>query len=270
MNVSGETCLKGRWEAKHHGIGEFFEARLCPLGEGERSSASGPRNNNNKQKGPSQGDSADSKTSSSRRLREDVLVEPAAPEISGFRKTVSPPMRSSFLVEGTWRNEGSLPPTSSPIEDTSRDAQSQGPYISSDRIPIGGSSIGVDGSRIIDVRLTFEEAQRLYSVVSFGRSCWFYSFCSFYSLIEFLLHRLLTSSSLSCFIVSPVCEKPRMGRNPSGFFCDERKDVLAHLWYEASRSLNYESYLEEQLQKKTEDLERLWTKLVKLGVSAMS
>nr|XP_009762777.1 PREDICTED: uncharacterized protein LOC104214764 [Nicotiana sylvestris] len=155
---------KGRWEAKHHGIGEFFEARLCPLGEGERSSASGTRNNNNKQKGPSQGDSADSKTSSSRRLREDVLVEPAAPEISGFRKTVSPPMRSSFLVEGTWRNEGSLPPTSSPIEDTSRDAQSQGPYISSDRIPIGGGSIGVDGSRIIDVRLTFEEAQRLYSV----------------------------------------------------------------------------------------------------------
>ncbi|XP_070014963.1 uncharacterized protein [Nicotiana sylvestris] len=40
--------------------------------------------------------------------------------------------------------------------------------------------------------------------------------------------------------------------------CDEREDELAHLRYEASRSLNYKSYPEEQLHKKTEDLERHW------------
>nr|XP_016443647.1 PREDICTED: fibrinogen- and Ig-binding protein-like [Nicotiana tabacum] len=42
---------------------------------------------------------------------------------------------------------------------------------------------------------------------------------------------------------------------------DEREDELAHLRYEASRSMNYESYLEEQLQKKTEDLECLWVEV---------
>ncbi|XP_070010209.1 uncharacterized protein [Nicotiana sylvestris] len=51
------------------------------------------------------------------------------------------------------------------------------------------------------------------------------------------------------------------GEKSLRLLCNEREDELAHLPYEASQSLNYESYLEEQLQKKTRDLERLWSEV---------
>ncbi|XP_070020250.1 uncharacterized protein [Nicotiana sylvestris] len=95
----------------------------------------------------------------------------------------------SFSIEGTLSNEGSLPPTSSPIEGTSMGAFNK-----------------------LKSELLRHEA-RLRKVIDREKSL-----------------RL---------------------------FCDKRKDELAYLRYEASRSLNYESYLEEQLQKKTEDLECL-------------
>ncbi|XP_070022662.1 uncharacterized protein [Nicotiana sylvestris] len=39
------------------------------------------------------------------------------------------------------------------------------------------------------------------------------------------------------------------GKKSLKLLCDEREDELAHLRYEASRSLNYESYLEEQCDR---------------------
>ncbi|XP_019241232.1 PREDICTED: protein fluG-like [Nicotiana attenuata] len=132
---------KGRWEAKNHGIGGFSEVRSCLLGEGEELSASGP-NNNNKRKEPPQTDDAYRRMCLALRLSEDASPEPAAPEA---------------------RNEGSLPPASPPVEGTSRDAQGWRPHVSSDRVPTGSGFTGFDGTRLADVRSTFEEAQRLYS-----------------------------------------------------------------------------------------------------------
>ncbi|XP_070004818.1 uncharacterized protein [Nicotiana sylvestris] len=57
-----------------------------------------------------------------------------------------------------------------------------------------------------------------------------------------------------------LCYQARLRKAVDGeksfrLICDKRWKKLRHLWYEANRSLNYESHLEKQ--NKTEDLERL-------------
>ncbi|XP_070013319.1 uncharacterized protein [Nicotiana sylvestris] len=67
---------KGIWEAKHHGIGEFFEMRSCPLKDEEGSPASKPKKDN-KRKESSKDKGAHSEASPVRRSKEDVSAEPA-------------------------------------------------------------------------------------------------------------------------------------------------------------------------------------------------
>ncbi|XP_070013248.1 uncharacterized protein [Nicotiana sylvestris] len=190
---------KDKWEKKYHDIGESLKARSCPLGEGERSLSSGLRdaNNNNEQERPLQDENDCSRTSPARRLREGVLAEPATPE-------------------------GSLPLAFSPVEGTSGDVRSRGACISDDHVPDRGGSTGVDGTKLVDVRLSLEEAQRLYSEL------------------------LRCESRL---------RKAVDGVKSLRLLCDEKEYELARLWNETSQSSNYESYLKEQ--KKSEDLERL-------------
>lgn len=149
--------------------------------------ASGPRNNN-KWKEYLKGEGAHSKASPVRRLKVDVSAELAAPEASSLGKTVPPSSPSSFPIKGTSRDKGLLPPSSSPIKGTSRDANFLSPSfplvegtsqdvrgqglpkprgVLSDHIPIKSGSIRADETRPVFVGLTFEEAQRLSSAVSF-------------------------------------------------------------------------------------------------------
>ncbi|XP_070010122.1 uncharacterized protein [Nicotiana sylvestris] len=72
-----QDMSKGRWEAKHHGIGEFSEMRPCPLGEEEGSSALGSRTDS-KWKESSKDEGAHSEASPARRPKEDVSTEPVA------------------------------------------------------------------------------------------------------------------------------------------------------------------------------------------------
>ncbi|XP_070022197.1 uncharacterized protein [Nicotiana sylvestris] len=203
----------------------------------EGSSALGLRHDN-KWKESSKDEGADSEASPARRLKEDVSVEPAAPEASSLGKIVPPLSPSSFPVKGTSRDKDFLPPSSSPVEGTSRVVRGQGlpkgGGVSDDHVPSRDDSNGDDEVRPVDARSTFEEAQRL------------------------CCERRLTSSSPSCYAVKPRCGKPRMGEKSLRLLCDKRSTELILLRYEMNRSQNYEGHLERQLQRTTEDLELLW------------
>ncbi|XP_070025202.1 COP1-interactive protein 1-like [Nicotiana sylvestris] len=103
-------------------IEEFSEMRPCSHGEEEGSSASGSRNDN-KRKKSSNDENAHSKASPARRLKRDVSAELAAPDTSSLGRVAPPLPPSSLPVEGTSRDTGVFPLSSFPVKDTLRDTE---------------------------------------------------------------------------------------------------------------------------------------------------
>lgn len=152
-----------------------------------------------------------------------MLIEPDVPVVSGSREAVYPPLPPSFSVRGT-----------------SGGTRSPGSYAPSDRVSAGADFFGAEGTRLGNVRSTFEEAQRLHSMVSFWNKP--FEFRAFPSLLSFLLQAFdkLKSELLrrEARLRKTLAEEKSLR-----LLCNERE--LARLRYEASRILNYESYLKE-------------------------